>query len=405
MNSLKGWSFFVLGVIVVALSFGSMTMGQSRHTLEERIATLETQVAALEAEVFGENPTPTPEPTSTPTMEPEPTATATLEPEPTATSTPEPEPTATPIGEEPVAGELCPTWVHDQYVATGPDGNSYPTWHPMVDSEYGCYFGHEHGNDPGSVAAGFQPLYGYVNAQHGMIESHHGFKTYAFHDHLTGLDWVISQHQGTTTRNALCGRFHAINVAVFQNDEKKADLHFMGDFGQSRFADTNQAMTPPECPENAQISSQGLRRIPVTGDGYTPYIINQTFADLGLRINAGFLTTDGRTACPDTTCAELTVNEDNTGSRRRFQVLNNGLSINVTTTTQNSGTFIVNNVEQFIAAGFSADLLVAKHNRDSANRGGMWYYEGEFGPMYSPVDGYTFNGADPLMPLGYFIEN
>src|SRR5438067_7518874 len=49
---------------------------------------------------------------------------------------------------KPVAGQMCPSWVHDQYVTVGPDGKTYATWHPPVDPQYGCYFGHEHGADP-----------------------------------------------------------------------------------------------------------------------------------------------------------------------------------------------------------------------------------------------------------------
>ena len=42
----------------------------------------------------------------------------------------------------PVAGRPCPQWVHDQYVTTGPDGKMYATWHPPVDPQFGCVFGH-----------------------------------------------------------------------------------------------------------------------------------------------------------------------------------------------------------------------------------------------------------------------
>ena len=60
-----------------------------------------------------------------------------------ATDTPVPTPTA-----PAQTNELCPQWVHDQYVTTGPDGKTYPTWHPAVDAATGCYFDHDHGDDP-----------------------------------------------------------------------------------------------------------------------------------------------------------------------------------------------------------------------------------------------------------------
>ncbi len=338
-----------------------------------------------------------------------------------STSAPSPTPTPTPApptsGDQ--AGKLCSEATHNSYTATGPDGRQYPTWHPKVDKATGCYFGHEHGNDPASVAPGFQPLYGHVNHHHGMDESHHGFKTYAFSDGSQNIEWIISHHQGTTTRNALCGRHHAVNVVAYRDGVKMADLSLMGDFGTSRFADTNNYMKPPECANQGQIKSQGLRRIPESRpgdeDGYTPYILNGSFAALGLRMNANFLTTDGRTGCENTTCAELHVNEDNTGSRRRFQVLGNGVSINQVVKTTNSGNFCTDGsgtktqscdsagaVHQYINPGFSTDLRVARHDRDGAKRNGMWYFNGENGPMGAAVDNGKYQGADPLLPLNQF---
>ena len=39
----------------------------------------------------------------------------------------------------PTAGEPCPEWLHASYSALGPDGKTYPTYHPSVDSRYGCH--------------------------------------------------------------------------------------------------------------------------------------------------------------------------------------------------------------------------------------------------------------------------
>lgn len=109
--------------------------------------------------------TPTPTPTQTATVTPEPTETQTPDPtdtatpEPTDTSTPRsaltptltptplptatdtPAPTSTPFPPtstpRPVAGQPCPAWMH-----------SAKHWHPAVDPDAGCYFGHEHGDEP-----------------------------------------------------------------------------------------------------------------------------------------------------------------------------------------------------------------------------------------------------------------
>jgi len=48
----------------------------------------------------------------------------------------------------PGPGDDCTVEQHDQYSVVGPDGKLYPTWHPPVDPQTGCSFGHEHGRDP-----------------------------------------------------------------------------------------------------------------------------------------------------------------------------------------------------------------------------------------------------------------
>lgn len=48
----------------------------------------------------------------------------------------------------PGPNDTCTKADHDRYVTVGPDGKLYPTWHPPVDPETGCTFGHEHGRDP-----------------------------------------------------------------------------------------------------------------------------------------------------------------------------------------------------------------------------------------------------------------
>ncbi len=117
--------------------------------------------------------TPNPTITDTPTQLPTPTATATIGA--TATLVP----TSTPII---LSGQPCPSWVHDGYTALGPDGNSYPTWHPMIDEATGCHFQHSHGvsNPADSSVNDTLPAFGYVGAVAGMAEPHPGFKVLNF---------------------------------------------------------------------------------------------------------------------------------------------------------------------------------------------------------------------------------
>jgi hypothetical protein len=385
----------VVALLMCAALVGVVSVTAVDRTEEEQNASLST----MEALWCGHHGELCPTATATATA----TSTATA----TATATDTPSPTPTPTCDQ----------IHASFVATGPDGNQYPTWHPMQVGN--CTFGHEHGNDPQSVAPGFQPLYGYVNATHGMLESHHGFKTYAVYDQLTDMEWVVTQHQGTTTRNALCGRFHAINVVAFEDGVMKANLSIMGDFGQSRLGDAQTPLTPPECPGNPQIVSQGLRRIPTYGtsggDGYTPYIINGTFSEIGLRIRVSFLTTNGRTGCPDVTCAELFVNENNAGDRRRFQTLGTeSININQSVTTSNTGWFTDSTgVAQYIAPGFSTKLEVCRSERVANGSNGCWFADAdgagpltkEQSPMRAAVDNNGFNGTSLGFPVAWLVQN
>ncbi len=130
--------------------------------------------------------------TLTPTEMPLPTASHTVTP--TATPTPHVHPTDVPTATvtpgslpTPVAGQLCPGWVHEQYTVIGPDGHSYPTWHPQVDPAYGCHFGHDHGVDPRTSSANATlPAFGYINAvsiaggHPHPVEPHAGFKVFVW---------------------------------------------------------------------------------------------------------------------------------------------------------------------------------------------------------------------------------
>lgn len=46
----------------------------------------------------------------------------------------------------------CSQAIHDSFYVVGPDGRRYPTWHPPRDPATGCWFGHEHGENPANSA-------------------------------------------------------------------------------------------------------------------------------------------------------------------------------------------------------------------------------------------------------------
>jgi hypothetical protein len=146
-------------------------------------------------------------------------AAATNTPNPTNTAIPlpptvTPEPTATEAAVTPtippISGEPCPAWVHNGYVAVGPDGNEYPTWHPPVDPVYGCYFDHEHGVEPAAGQTRVEPLFGYIGAVGGFSEPHAGFKVFTFECGASGdqgpnqFEAVVVMHMGTSGQGMAC---------------------------------------------------------------------------------------------------------------------------------------------------------------------------------------------------------
>jgi hypothetical protein len=197
------------------------------------------------------SPTATPEaPTATTAP-----ATPTTAPEQPTVTTPPASPTAVPPGQEtPVAGRVCPAWVHDRYVTTGPDGKTYATWHPPVDPEFGCHFDHEHGSDPRSYvgfAASGMPAFGYTAAQHGMDEPHNGFKVYVTNNDLNGRAWMILLHQGSGSPRRASAQFHTLDWHISDlNGNTLVHVHLMADFGYAS----------PNCNNNVAIPGSASGR-------------------------------------------------------------------------------------------------------------------------------------------------
>lgn len=176
-------------------------------------------------------PTPTRPPATATTVPPTPTR-------PLATATTIiPTPTATPPGQPvPVAGQQCPTWVHDRLTTAGPDGRLYPTWHPPVDTQYGCWFGHEHGDDPRSSRANPRlPAFGYIGQLVGDNEPHNGFKVFVQNQGAVNNDGRTLAHDsrmvfhmGTGGPNRFVTRFHSLEYDFVARDGSGHEVHVMG---------------------------------------------------------------------------------------------------------------------------------------------------------------------------------
>lgn len=210
----------------------------------------------------------------------------------------------------PQANAACPSWVHDRYVTRGPDGKLYPTWHPQIDPVYWCYFGHEHGSDPGLFAEGRAPAYGYTAAQHGMEEPHVGFKSYVLDDR-SGHQWLITHHFGTGGLGRACERFHTLELAVKDkaSGELLADVRLMADFGPAIVNTTQEPLRPTACPDQAERAiaddSKGVRQLPVAsreGNPYEPWRPDFSRTILGLKGSLVINTPEGVVICADVVC-------------------------------------------------------------------------------------------------------
>lgn len=286
-----------------------------------------------------------------------------------ANGTPTPAP-AVPSGKEtPRPNQTCQAWVHDQYVAPGPDGRTYPTWHAQIDPVYWCYFQHEHGSNPTFVDEEFKPLYGYTASKAGRTEPHVGYKGYAFEGDK-GTRWYITQHFGTGSTNRACAQFHTMDVVVADaSGTMKADLRVLGDYGKSVVNAGDAPLTPPGCPDQARDAgdSTGLRKLPTkdTGSiGYEPWrVAGEHLPLLGL-IPSDFTinTHDPIVICNTATCDQA-ITSSNSGTLRVIQAAN---QMKIVAGTQ-SGVFYTDPrgqqlrgsgdtdaVRQYHAAGFAA---------------------------------------------------
>lgn len=140
------------------------------------------------------------------------------------------------------AGQPCPQALHDAIKTTGPDGKSYPTWHPAVDPQTGCYFGHEHGADPRtSNANATMPPFGYVGSVAGMAEPHEGFKVFVANqgDQIDAAGTMIASpadirvvfHMGTARVGRYTNRFHSVIYDYVHQDGRALHLQGMADTG------------------------------------------------------------------------------------------------------------------------------------------------------------------------------
>ncbi|MCU0625654.1 MAG: hypothetical protein MUF21_04085 [Gemmatimonadaceae bacterium] len=133
----------------------------------------------------------------------------------------------------------CTAAQHDRHVTTGPDGRTYPTWHPPVDVEARCRHTHEHGSNPRlfpAFDAVGMPPFGYAIAQAGESEPHPGFKVYAVDDVDAGLHWLVTFHMGTAGAARAFRHLHSVHVTVAEQRTRRllANVHLLTETGMSQ---------------------------------------------------------------------------------------------------------------------------------------------------------------------------
>lgn len=287
-----------------------------------------------------------------------------------------------PAGKEvPVTNAACPAWVHEQYVATGPDGVNYPTWHPQIDPVYWCYFGHEHGSDPklagvdSSGKAIYTPLFGYTAAKHGMTEPHAGFKSHVFQN-TDGQWWNFTAHMGSAGIGRVCMRYHTLDLGITDGKTLKADLHLMGDFGRAKYFEATSVIHEiTGCPTDQHAIRDMASRVlggPNT-DGYEPWTVDNEYNITGfapefLSIKQSFPMTRCATV-PDCSTLENLVAIDpiHSGSERLLEFTTTsvkagkfGQNQDVFYTDPNGEKFLTATdamaTRQYIAPGFSSTV-------------------------------------------------
>jgi hypothetical protein len=207
--------------------------------------------------------------------------------------------------------EPCPQWLHDSYSTTGPDGETYGTWHPQIDPTYWCYFGHDHGSDPDLIPGSPKVPYQYVAAKVPQNESDVGFKefTFRYRDHYVRL----VEHVSTSMARRVCARFHTMYVMVYDSAGKeKFRAGCKADFGAATSGEDKSTLTGPTCGYNMEAvrtATDAFRRFRREADSghhevwRTVPTTNTT--NLGLVLNHSLDIRDPYSFCPTQECVDV----------------------------------------------------------------------------------------------------
>lgn len=136
------------------------------------------------------------------------------------------------------SNEKCPEDLHDLWVVEVDDGDKsvegvkWKSWHPQIDPIYWCYYGHEHGSDPGM--AGYKARFHYTAYKNGkQDEPHLHFKGYV----VPAGDSLMyfNVHAETSSVRRINEPFHSVVIAATdkKSGELQMELSCKGNFGFS----------------------------------------------------------------------------------------------------------------------------------------------------------------------------
>ncbi len=210
----------------------------------------------------------------------------------------------------PSVGGDCPAWVHGFYTTTGPDGQTYETWHPQWDPVYWCAFGHDHGSDPSLIPGAPAVPYGYVADKVPQDEPNAGFKEFTFKD-MSGDYWVrFVIHANTASVRRACTQFHTLSVMIYDSaGVELMNVGFKADYGRAIAADGDEPLNPTNCGTTLPAHDDDReRQLNVAGQNHE-YESWDSEDDTEATRNLGFGTfrhsfdiRNPITECVDTTC-------------------------------------------------------------------------------------------------------
>ena len=216
---------------------------RARNRLTSALTRLQSAISAIPA-ITEPDSDPDPDPDPDPGPGPDPRPDPQPDPNDDGLGMPPLDPRVVGYGQPGLNG--CTDAIHDRWSVVGPDGRRYRTWHPNPDPEFGCFYGHEHGDPPPQAAPDFPFGYIAILDDPSTMEAvaHGGFKVFShLRNQRSGIgspeeipvapDWdqAILVHQGTAGAGRLMMPMHSFAYWTQHPDGRETYVTAMADTG------------------------------------------------------------------------------------------------------------------------------------------------------------------------------